>query len=279
MIGAMLEQGFRDIVADFSRNDFIDSGGLGETVRSLTTCSRAGGSFTLNRVGRRVHDLLDITKLLPVFNVLDVDYSHLRQFELSAGDLSGLRAASRVGALPTISIVSDITPELLRSLKEDPARLHSLTPEQFENLACERLGRMGFVVTKAGATNRKDGGIDIIGAKRDAAVGDFLVAAQVKHHRGGQKTGSDKVRDLLSFKNTVFRFGLLVTNTGFTEDAKWIAVQGDNRWFAKLRDFEDIREWLEENFASEGLAELPHEIELAPGVTINVPRPKGARRN
>jgi hypothetical protein len=71
----------------------------------------------------------------------------------------------------------------------------------------------------------KHGGIDIIGAKRDAAVGDFLVAAQVKHHRAGQKTGVDKVRDLLSFKNTVFRFGLLVTNTGFTDDAKWSAVQ------------------------------------------------------
>ena len=121
----------------------------------------------------------------------------------------------------------------------------------------------------------KHGGIDIIGAKRDAAVGDFLVAAQVKHHRAGQKTGVDKVRDLLSFKNTVFRFGLLVTNTGFTDDAKWSAVQGDNRWFAKLRDFEDLRKWLEENFTGEReFAELPDEIELAPGARIAVPRPK-----
>jgi transcriptional regulator with XRE-family HTH domain len=176
---------------------------------------------------------------------------------------------------PIIQLMPNITPEMLQFLREDPQRLHGITPEQFENLACDRLDRMGFGVTTTGATNRKDGGIDIIGTKRDPAFGDFAIAAQVKHHNEDKKTGSRDVRDLLSFKNSIFRFGLLVTNTTFTQDAKWAAVQDDAKWFARLRDFEAMKLWLMENFAGESdYTELPKEIELAPGIVIQMPPPK-----
>jgi predicted Mrr-cat superfamily restriction endonuclease len=133
---------------------------------------------------------------------------------------------------------------------------------------------MGFAVTLTGATTRKDGGIDIIGAKRDPALGNFLIAAQVKHHRVDNKTGRAAVDRLVSLKGGMFSFGLLVTNTYFTQDAKWVAAQAHNRHFAKLRDFQDMKNWLLENFAGErDYTELPDEIEIAPGIRIRVPRP------
>jgi transcriptional regulator with XRE-family HTH domain len=176
---------------------------------------------------------------------------------------------------PIIQLLPNITPEMLQFLKEDPQRLHGITPEQFENLACDRLDRMGFAVTKTGATNRKDGGLDIIAAKRLPAFGDLLLAAQVKHHRGDQKVGVGAVRDFLSFNNSMFRFGLILTNTAFTTDAKWRAAQTDAKFYLRLRDFEAMKLWLMENFAGESdYTELPKEVELAPGVVIQVPRPK-----
>src|SRR5205814_8427075 len=102
---------------------------------------------------------------------------------------------------------------------------------QFEQFVAERLDKMGFAVTLTGATNRKDGGVDIIGARVDPALGHFVIAAQVKHHRGNRSTGIEAVDRMLSFKNTVFKFGLVVTNTFFTTDAKWKAAKDDNQWF------------------------------------------------
>lgn len=173
-----------------------------------------------------------------------------------------------------VQVIHDVTPAFLRSIQEDPHRLRDLTPEQFEHVAAERLIRMGFAVTLTGATNRKDGGIDIIGAKRDPALGNFLIAAQVKHHRDEHKVGREAVDRLISLKGGVFNFALLVTNTTFTQDAKWVAAQAQNQYFAKLRDFEDVKKWLEENFSGErDYSDLPDEIELAPGVKIKIARP------
>src|ERR1019366_3170502 len=127
--------------------------------------------------------------------------------------------------------VVDFSPELLRLLQEDPTRLRSLTPEQFERFTAERLDRMGYNVTLTGATNRKDGGIDLIAVPKLASLGSYVIAGQVKHHRGNQSTGVDAVDRLLAWNNSVFRAGLLVTNTAFTIDAVWKAKKEGNAHF------------------------------------------------
>lgn len=187
----------------------------------------------------------------------------------------GVLAHPRV---PIVNLIEDITPEFLKFLQEDPQRLQHITPEQFEHLAAERLDRMGFTVTLTGATTHRDGGVDIVAAKRDPALGNFLIAAQVKHHRGDQKTGREAVDRLVSLKGGVFNFGLLVTNTFFTRDAQWVAAQGNNQYFVRLRDFADVKRWLEENFSGDrDYNEVPDEIELSPGVRIKIPRPDFAK--
>ncbi len=176
---------------------------------------------------------------------------------------------------PTIVRCVDITPSLLRFLKEDPTRLHELSPAQLEQLVAERLDRMGFDVTLTGSAYARDGGIDLIAVPKTRTVGTLLLAGQIKHHRGDQKTGRQAVDRLLSWKDSCFNLGLLVTNTGFTKDALWVATRDKNRAFLRLRDFQDLVKWIEDNFWSEEeWREIPDKVTLAPGVTIEIPKPR-----
>jgi len=174
-----------------------------------------------------------------------------------------------------IVAVADVLPQLLKLLKQDPTRISQISPEQFEWLVADRLDRMGFDVQLTGATRRKDGGIDLIAVPKVRTAASFLLAAQVKHHLGRQKTGREAVDRILAWKDSDFRLALLVTNTEFTEDAKWVAALSGNRAFLRLRDFEDLRRWLEDNFTYEGdWREIPQYITLAPGITVEIPKPR-----
>jgi hypothetical protein len=134
---------------------------------------------------------------------------------------------------------------------------------------------MGYNVTLTGASNRKDGGIDLIAVPKSANVGSIVIAGQVKHHRDDQKAGRDAVDRLLAWKDSYFGVGLLVTNTSFTRDAVWTAQQERNARFLRLRDFTDLKRWLEGRFGSEeDWREIPDRVELASGVVIEIPRPK-----
>jgi Restriction endonuclease len=134
---------------------------------------------------------------------------------------------------------------------------------------------MGFDVTLTGSTTTRDGGIDLIAIPKVRSVGSFLLAGQIKHHRGRQKTGRDAVDRLLAWKDTCFRLGLLITNTFFTRDAIWTSNEEAHRAFIRLRDFNDLKRWLEDYFHSqEDWQEIPQEVTLAPGVTIAIPKPK-----
>ena len=112
---------------------------------------------------------------------------------------------------------------------------------------------MGYDVTAhRGRTNRgRDGGIDLIAVPKIRTVGSFLMAAQVKHHRGDSATGRSDVDRLLAWKDSPFRVGLMVTNASFTRDARWLADQASNKAFLRLRDFEDLKRWLRGQFTAD----------------------------
>lgn len=178
----------------------------------------------------------------------------------------------------TTAQIMDVSARLLPLLRADPQLLGRLSPEQFEHVVAERLDRMGYEVSLTGATNRKDGAIDIIATPRALAVGRFLLAAQVKHHGTGKKAGSRDVRELLAWENSAFRLGLVVTNTEFTADARWVGEQ--HKAFLRLRDFHDLKRWLEGHFQSEQeWREIPDRIELAPGVWFDIPKPQNLTTN
>ncbi|HZQ19178.1 MAG TPA: STAS domain-containing protein [Terriglobales bacterium] len=61
------------IVLNLSEVTYIDSGGLGTLVSLYTSAQTAGASIKLANLTRRVGDLLQVTKLLTVFDVYDTE--------------------------------------------------------------------------------------------------------------------------------------------------------------------------------------------------------------
>jgi anti-sigma B factor antagonist len=62
-----LDAGRRKFVVNLADCEFVDSAGLGELATALVRIHNAGGQLRLLKVTKRVHDLLRIAKLQPVF--------------------------------------------------------------------------------------------------------------------------------------------------------------------------------------------------------------------
>jgi anti-sigma B factor antagonist len=58
----------------------VDSGGLGTLVSLYTTARNAGGAVKLARLAQRVGDLLQVTKLLTIFDVYDDEVKAAKSF-------------------------------------------------------------------------------------------------------------------------------------------------------------------------------------------------------
>ena len=72
------------IVLNLHEVTHIDSGGLGTLVSLYTTARNAGGAVKLARLSQRVGDLLQVTKLLTIFDVFDDEQKAVRSFAKSA---------------------------------------------------------------------------------------------------------------------------------------------------------------------------------------------------
>jgi anti-sigma B factor antagonist len=72
------------LVMNLHEVNFIDSGGLGTLVSLYTTARSAGGAVKLAKLSQRVGDLLQITKLLTIFEVFDDEEAAARSFKKDA---------------------------------------------------------------------------------------------------------------------------------------------------------------------------------------------------
>jgi anti-sigma B factor antagonist len=70
-IQKLLDGGDTKFLLNLADVDYIDSSGLGELVTSFTTVRNKNGQLKLLNLTRRVRDLLQITKLLTVFDTFD----------------------------------------------------------------------------------------------------------------------------------------------------------------------------------------------------------------
>src|ERR1700676_999787 len=61
----------RQIVLDLGDVTYIDSGGLGTLVALYASARKIGGDIRLARVGRRATEVLQITRLITLFEVFD----------------------------------------------------------------------------------------------------------------------------------------------------------------------------------------------------------------
>ena len=70
----------KKIVLDMHQVSYVDSGGLGTMVSLFTSAKSAGAELKLARLGTRVIGLLQVTKLLTVFDVHESLNSALASF-------------------------------------------------------------------------------------------------------------------------------------------------------------------------------------------------------
>ena len=72
------------VVLNLHEVNYIDSGGLGTLVSLFTTARNAGGAVKLARLSQRVGDLLQLTKLLTIFEVFDDEEVAAQSFKKDA---------------------------------------------------------------------------------------------------------------------------------------------------------------------------------------------------
>ncbi|PJB83656.1 MAG: anti-sigma factor antagonist [Acidobacteria bacterium CG_4_9_14_3_um_filter_49_7] len=70
-IKQQIESGRKNLILDMKDVKYMDSSGVGELVSSFTTVKNAGGKLKLANLNNRVHDLLQLTALITVFEVFD----------------------------------------------------------------------------------------------------------------------------------------------------------------------------------------------------------------
>ena len=68
------------IVLNLGEVNYIDSGGLGTLVALRITAQNAGGTIKLTSLTKRVGDVLQVTKLLTVFDVYNSEAEAIESF-------------------------------------------------------------------------------------------------------------------------------------------------------------------------------------------------------
>ena len=80
MIRDLLNKGQKKIVLNLADVNYIDSSGIGELVSGFTTVKNQGGELKLLHLTKKVHELLQITKLYTVFDVHSDEKTAVRSF-------------------------------------------------------------------------------------------------------------------------------------------------------------------------------------------------------
>lgn len=76
----LLAEGYRKILLNLSAVTFMDSAGLGELVAGLKTARNLGAELKILKASPRVKSTLQLTRLLPVFDVYEDEQEALRGF-------------------------------------------------------------------------------------------------------------------------------------------------------------------------------------------------------
>ena len=80
-VRGLLEENRKRLVLNLADVDYIDSSGIGELVSAYTAVKNRGGELKLLHLTKKVHDLLQLTKLYTVFDVYTDESTALRSFK------------------------------------------------------------------------------------------------------------------------------------------------------------------------------------------------------
>jgi len=76
----LVGKGAKAIVLNLGEVQYIDSSGVGELVKAHTTIRNLGGQLKLTNLNKRVHDLLELTRLSAVFDIQKDETSAIKSF-------------------------------------------------------------------------------------------------------------------------------------------------------------------------------------------------------
>lgn len=79
-VRSLIDGGQKKIIISLYDVDYIDSSGIGELVSAYTTVKNANGELKLLHLTKRVHDILQITRLFTVFDVQSDEDVAIRAF-------------------------------------------------------------------------------------------------------------------------------------------------------------------------------------------------------
>ena len=77
----LIAKGQKKILLNLGDVTYIDSSGIGELVSAFTTVRNGGGELKLLNLTKKVHDLLQITKLYTVFDIKDDEAAAIQSFK------------------------------------------------------------------------------------------------------------------------------------------------------------------------------------------------------
>ena len=80
-IRELLGKGRKNILLDLGEVNYIDSSGLGELVSAYTSARNQGAALKLLKLTKKVHDLLQLTKLYTVFDIFDDEAVAIASFK------------------------------------------------------------------------------------------------------------------------------------------------------------------------------------------------------
>jgi anti-sigma B factor antagonist len=75
-----IAHGYLKLLLNLGDVSYIDSAGLGELTAAYSTAKNRGGALKLLNLTKRVHDLMQITKLYTVLDVFDDEKSAVASF-------------------------------------------------------------------------------------------------------------------------------------------------------------------------------------------------------
>jgi len=84
LIREQLGKGQKHVLLNLADVTYIDSTGIGELVSAYIAVSDKGGQLKLLSLTKKVHDLLQITKLYTVFDVHDDEAKAIGSFQKSS---------------------------------------------------------------------------------------------------------------------------------------------------------------------------------------------------
>jgi anti-sigma B factor antagonist len=80
-IRGLISKGQKHILLNLAEVNYIDSSGLGELVSAFTTAKNQQADVKLLNLTKKVHDLLQLTKLYTVFDIKDDEASAIASFK------------------------------------------------------------------------------------------------------------------------------------------------------------------------------------------------------